>query len=101
MIFFQSSLLHLTLGELRASTGEVNVCGTVSYASQIPWLFPDTIRNNILFGSPFNKLKYDEVIKVCSLLKDFEQLPHGDRTFVGDRGTNLSGLQCARVNLAR
>lgn len=38
---------------------------------------------------------------MCALEKDFAQLPHGDKTLVGERGTALSGGQRARVNLAR
>jgi len=59
------------------------------------------VRSNILFDQPYNKDKYQEVVKVCALVKDFEQLPYGDKTLVGDRGTALSGGQRARINLAR
>lgn len=97
----QSSLLKLILGEQHAKKGHISINGTISYSSQEPWLFPGSIRNNILFGEPYNDEKYKRVIKACSLPKDFVQLPYGDKTLVGDRGTNLSGGQCARVNLAR
>jgi ATP-binding cassette subfamily C (CFTR/MRP) protein 1 len=50
-----------------------------------------SIRDNILFGKPFDKRKYKDVIKACALQADLESLPHGDATEIGDRGINLSG----------
>ena len=47
----QSSLLQCLLGELKALCGNVEVNGRVSYASQTPWVFSGTIKDNILFGS--------------------------------------------------
>lgn len=43
----------------------------------------------------------NQVIRVCALEKDFQQLTYGDRTIVGERGISLSGGQRARINLAR
>lgn len=97
----QTSLLQLILGELRPSTGDIKINGTISYASQSPWLFPGTVRENVLFDQAYNEERYQQVIQVCSLERDFEQLAQADRTQVGERGMNLSGGQCARVNLAR
>ena len=93
--------MKLILGELRAQTGQVSVSGKISYSSQEPWLFSGSVRNNILFGEPYDEKKYKQVTRVCALIKDFEQLPHGDKTLIGERGSSLSGGQCARVNLAR
>ncbi|XP_015609831.1 multidrug resistance-associated protein 4 [Cephus cinctus] len=97
----KSSFLQLMLGELQPSQGKVIAGGIVSYASQEAWLFLGTVRNNILFGLPYDKDKYKKVTEVCALVKDFEQFPQGDKTFVGDRGNSLSGGQRARINLAR
>lgn len=44
---------------------------------------------------------FEQVIQVCALTNDFEQLPEGDQTIVGERGITLSGGQRARINLAR
>ncbi|KAF2351830.1 ABC transporter type 1 transmembrane domain [Trinorchestia longiramus] len=97
----KGSLLHCILGELPTSQGSVLVRGKVAYASQEPWLFSGTVRQNIIFGRPYDEKKYGEVIKVCGLEADLEQLPEGDLSLVGERGTSLSGGQKARVNLAR
>ncbi|KAL3283448.1 hypothetical protein HHI36_006593 [Cryptolaemus montrouzieri] len=97
----KSSFLKLLLGELVASSGSIELSGDISYASQEPWLFASTVRNNILFGEEFDKSHYRTVTKVCALEKDFEQFPDGDKTTVGDRGVSLSGGQRARINLAR
>ncbi|KYN32705.1 hypothetical protein ALC56_12984 [Trachymyrmex septentrionalis] len=98
---FQSSFLQAILGELKSSQGQIQINGKISYASQEPWLFTGTVRNNILFGQPYDNVKYQNVVNVCALVKDFEQLPYGDKTLVGERGTALSGGQRARINLAR
>lgn len=97
----KTTLLNVILQELSPSRGYVKVCGTVSYASQSPWLFGETLKENILFGEPYNEKKYNEVVKVCALDKDFALLPFGDGTLCGDRGSTLSGGQRARLNLAR
>ncbi|CAH0557333.1 unnamed protein product [Brassicogethes aeneus] len=97
----KSSFLCTILKELPLSRGSVDVGGTISYASQEPWLFAGTIKQNILFGEKWNKSKYEKVVKVCALERDFEQLPYGDRSIVGDKGVTISGGQRARINLAR
>ncbi|XP_066157428.1 ATP-binding cassette sub-family C member 4-like isoform X2 [Euwallacea fornicatus] len=97
----KTCLLNLILGELEPFTGKLVISGVVSYASQEPWLFAGTVRQNILFGKPFNPERYHQTIRACALKRDFSLLPYGDRTMVGERGTSLSGGQRARINLAR
>lgn len=63
----QSSLLSAILGELAHESGTLQVKGKVSYAAQQPWVFPGTIRSNILFGREMNPAKYETVLKVCAL----------------------------------
>uniref|UniRef100_A0A182J5C3 Uncharacterized protein n=1 Tax=Anopheles atroparvus TaxID=41427 RepID=A0A182J5C3_ANOAO len=97
----KSSLLQLLLGELPIQNGTATLNGDVSYGSQEPWLFTGTVRNNILFGLPYDRKRYQAVVRHCALATDFQQLPDGDKTVVGERGTSLSGGQRARVSLAR
>lgn len=73
----------------------------VSYAAQTPWLEHLSIRDNILFGEPFDSERYWNVIECCALRTDLEILEDGDLTEIGERGISLSGGQKARVALAR
>ncbi|XP_056882198.1 ATP-binding cassette sub-family C member 4-like [Takifugu flavidus] len=97
----KSSLLSAILGELPHDSGILQAKGRVTYAAQQPWVFPGTIRSNILFGRELNPNKYETVLKACALKRDLDLLPSGDLTLIGDRGATLSGGQKARVNLAR
>ncbi|XP_068082935.1 probable multidrug resistance-associated protein lethal(2)03659 [Anabrus simplex] len=97
----RSSLLHLLLGELPLTSGTLNMAGKLSYCSQEPWISVGTVRQNIVFGQPFDADKYREIVRICALQRDFQQFPDGDCTFVGEKGITLSGGQRARINLAR
>ncbi|XP_043642473.1 probable multidrug resistance-associated protein lethal(2)03659 [Drosophila teissieri] len=97
----KSSLIQAILGELRAESGEIEVTGSISYAAQEPWLFSGTVRQNILFGQPMDRRRYDLVVRKCALERDFELLPLKDKTILADRGASLSGGQKARISLAR
>ncbi|XP_077405833.1 ATP-binding cassette sub-family C member 4 isoform X1 [Vanacampus margaritifer] len=97
----KSSLLSSILGELPVEKGAMKVKGQLTYAAQQPWVFPGTIRSNILFGKEMDLRMYEKVLRACALKRDLELLPDGDLTLIGDRGATLSGGQKARVNLAR
>ena len=83
------------------SKKEFNIDGTISYASQTPFIINATVKDNILFYSKYNEERYKQVIKYCQLEKDIESLPAGDLTEIGTNGANLSGGQKSRINLAR
>lgn len=97
----KSTLLSVILGEVPVKSGKVYISGKLSYASQEPWIFEGTIKENILFIEAYDEERYNKVLKVCGLLKDLEMFPNKDETLVGERGITLSGGQKARVNLAR
>ncbi|XP_043529381.1 ATP-binding cassette sub-family C member 4-like [Frieseomelitta varia] len=97
----KSTLLSAILGEINVTGGHVSVNGSLSYAGQEAWVFGSTVRQNILFGQPYDRHRYQKVVKACSLQSDFKQFPQGDQTIVGERGSSLSGGQKARINLAR
>lgn len=96
----KSSLLQVLLHELPIKSGSLIINGSTSYASQEPWIFPATVRQNILFGQKYDRDRYNKVVKCCALLKDFEQFANGDQTIVGERGT-LSGGQKARIKYVK
>lgn len=64
----KSTLLQCLLGELGPTQGSVNTSGCLSYASQEAWIFSGTVRENILFGMPYRKEWYEQVITACALV---------------------------------
>lgn len=80
---------------------QVRVCGSIAYVAQTSWIQNATIQENVLFGLPMNREKYEEAIRVCCLEKDLEMMEYGDQTEIGERGINLSGGQKQRIQLAR
>lgn len=72
-----------------------------AYVPQQAWLQNASIRDNIVFSSPWDAVRYETVLEACSLQTDLQILEDGDDTEVGEKGLNLSGGQKARVSLAR
>ncbi|KAF9932494.1 hypothetical protein FBU30_008067 [Linnemannia zychae] len=97
----KSSLLSALIGDMYKYEGTVQVRGSVAYVSQQSWILHSTVKDNILFGMPFDQKRYDAVIHACCLQQDLDMLPAGDQTEIGERGINLSGGQKQRVSLAR
>jgi len=89
------------LGDTNITSGTVLVRGSIGYAAQTPCLFSGSVRDNILFGKPWDPDWYDTVVEACALTRDFELLPFRDMTLVADKGIILSGGQKARISLAR
>ncbi|KAJ3021676.1 Canalicular multispecific organic anion transporter 2 [Thoreauomyces humboldtii] len=97
----KSSIMSSLLGEMYKTKGEVRIRGTLSYVPQNAWIMNASLKDNIIFGKPFEPAFYDEVILACGLKSDLEILPGGDEVEIGERGINLSGGQKQRVSLAR
>ncbi|KAI0915035.1 ABC transporter [Ustulina deusta] len=97
----KSTLLMGILGETLLENGSITCPKDIAYASQSPWLQNETIRENILFNSPFEQVRYDRVIEACGLTIDMGEFPERDETEVGENGASLSGGQKSRVALAR
>ena len=58
-------------------------CGSVAYASQLPWILNMTLRDNILFGRRLDEEVYARVIEASGLKQDLEVLPAGHFTEIG------------------
>jgi ABC-type multidrug transport system fused ATPase/permease subunit len=74
----------------------------VAIVFQEPYLFPDTIRNNLLLDK--KEMLEEEIIEACRIacIHNFiESLPDGYDTMLGERGITLSGGQRQRIALAR
>ncbi|CAI6344119.1 unnamed protein product [Macrosiphum euphorbiae] len=97
----KSSLISAFLGEMEKVSGRVNTKGTIAYVPQQAWIQNTSLKNNILFGETFDDRAYKNVTDACGLKSDFQMLPAGDDTEIGEKGINLSGGQKQRVSLAR
>ncbi|KAG8673600.1 hypothetical protein FPOAC2_07047 [Fusarium poae] len=107
-------LLSAILGEADLLSGAIHIPkkqqfqgsdwiipGSIAYISQTPWLENCSLRDNILFGLPMDKSRYNKVLEACALSEDLKSLSDSDDTEIGSNGVNLSGGQKWRVTLAR
>lgn len=82
---------ELSLEELRREVG---------FVPQETFLFSDTLRGNILFGSPDDG-RLETALETAQLAEAIPSLPQGVDTMLGERGINLSGGQKQRASIAR
>mmetsp|Transcript_25521 Transcript_25521/g.55782 ORF Transcript_25521/g.55782 Transcript_25521/m.55782 type:complete len:1460 (+) Transcript_25521:445-4824(+) len=99
----KSTLIQGLIGDVSVSVdSSMRIKGRIAYASQSPFILNTTLKDNILFGSPYDKDRYEKVLDACCLLHDLDQIgPARDMTEIGERGVTLSGGQKQRVSLAR
>ena len=100
----KSALASALLGELALcgeASGAPRILGRVAYVAQAAWVQSLTLRDNIIFGLPFDAVRYAAAIDAACLGPDVALLPAGNDTEIGERGITLSGGQRARVALAR
>ena len=71
----KSSLCEALLGEMQCIHGEVRFGGRLGYCPQKPWIMNATLRDNILFGLPFDEERYWEIIRCCALEADIDSFP--------------------------
>ena len=100
-------LLPLESGEIRwnenilTSPGDFLVPPRCAYTAQVPRLFSNTLRNNILLGLDRTDDEIYKATKLAVMDRDLEQMDDNLETMVGARGVKLSGGQAQRTAAAR
>ena len=56
----------------------------MAYVPQQAWIQNATVKDNILFGKPYDEVAYKRTLSVCALEQDLEILPGGDMTEIGE-----------------
>lgn len=88
-------------GQAVADPGTFLVPDRVAYAGQVPRLFSESLRENLLLGWPVDDEALRHAIKLAALEEDLAAMPDGLSTVVGPRGVRLSGGQVQRATAAR
>ncbi|KAF9230741.1 ABC transporter type 1, transmembrane domain-containing protein [Melanogaster broomeanus] len=95
----KTAMLMALLGEMTITSGklimskntskvdEYGHMHALSYAAQSPWLRHQSIKDNILFGYPYDEERYNAVVECCALRPDLSILEDGDETEIGARWT--------------
>jgi ATP-binding cassette subfamily B protein len=110
----KTTLLKVLLGLLPAQAGEIRWNGQpvddrasfltpprCAYTGQVPCLFSDTLRANILLGLPEERVDLSGAVKAAVLEKDVAEMDDELDTQIGPRGVRLSGGQIQRTAAAR
>jgi ATP-binding cassette, subfamily B, bacterial len=110
----KSTLLRALLGLLPRQSGEIYWNGRLvsdpaaffrpprcAYTAQVPRLFSDTLRDNILLGLPEDQVDLTGAVRLSVLDEDVSGFEKGLDTLVGPKGIRLSGGQVQRAAAAR
>lgn len=112
----KSTVVDILLGLLNVKTGTIYADGVdvkdnyrkwlknIGYIPQMIFMLDDTIRKNVAFGVPEDKIDENrlwEVLKEAQLDEFIRTLPEGLNTGIGERGIRLSGGQRQRIGIAR
>ena len=63
--------------------------GEVAFVAQQAWIQNATVRENILFGHPYEEEKYEKIVEAVALRPDFDILDNGDLTLIGEKVNNV------------
>lgn len=112
----KSTVVDILLGLLEVREGTICADGkdvklnyrkwlkNVGYIPQMIFMLDDTIRKNVAFGVPEDKIDEERlwaVLKEAQLDEFIKTLPEGLDTGIGERGIRLSGGQRQRIGIAR
>jgi len=88
-------------GEPVENAGAFMVPPRVAYTPQVPRLFSESLRDNILLGLPPEKVDLEAAIRAAVMEEDVAEMQEGLDTIVGPKGVRLSGGQSQRAAAAR
>lgn len=88
-------------GKLVSDPGSFFISPYCAYTSQLPVLFSESVRDNILLGAPEEEVDLQGSIRLAVMEQDIETLQNGLDTMIGVRGVRLSGGQLQRTAAAR
>ncbi|MHB0878371.1 MAG: ABC transporter ATP-binding protein [Anaerolineae bacterium] len=110
----KTTLVRVLLGLLPRDRGEIRWNGQAvedagaffvpprsAYAPQVPHLFSDTLRDNLLLGQECEQAALDEALRLAVLERDLASFEKGLETPIGSKGLRLSGGQAQRCAAAR
>jgi ATP-binding cassette subfamily B protein len=80
----------------------VSLRRAIGIVAQDPFLFSDTVRENVAFGRPeATQAEVEEAARLAQAHDFITELPEGYDTVIGERGITLSGGQRQRIAIAR
>jgi ATP-binding cassette subfamily B protein len=110
----KTTLLQVLLGLLPRDAGEIHWNGKIvgdpgdfftpprsAYTAQVPRLFSDSLRDNILMGLTRDQVAVLQAIRLAAMERDVDELENDLDTMIGPRGVKLSGGQVQRTAAAR
>ena len=113
----KTTLINILLGIININRGKIIINNKalkkdellswqklIGFVSQSIFLTDRSIKENIAFGIPKNKIdskKIKNLIKICNLKKIVNNLPQKENTVIGERGAKFSGDQQQRLGIAR
>lgn len=74
------------IGEMQEVSGHVKFSGKLAYGQQNAWIQSVSIRENVLFGLPWDEERYHQAVSDAALDADLLLFPAGDMTEVGEKG---------------
>lgn len=109
----KSTMFDLMLGFRAPDSGRIVVGGSsfegpegakydlLSYVPQEGFLFPGSVKENVLLGREYDSKMFDDALEISCLSDVIDELPDGAETVMSEDGLNFSGGQRQRISLAR
>lgn len=100
----KTSLLYSMLGEINPSNENTKIIfgsESIAYCPQSPFIQTKSVKENIAFYEPLDDERLKNSVRMAALESDLKLFDKGLDSMLGEGGTNISGGQRTRINLAR